>query len=90
MGNLKDKALNKSSEKKFTLTDTEFNYISSMHVSRQRIYEEQSKNMSAFLYYIAGTRLGYGAGTNLEFELDFDNDKHELIVRELPASGQAA
>lgn len=82
MGQLKDKAL--KTEKTHDLTDYEINYIKAMNSARQTIWDEQSRSMSAFLYYLAGSRLGYKLGVDLKFEIDFDSDEKKLKITELP------
>jgi hypothetical protein len=77
---VKDKP--KDNSKSFNLTNEEFEYVKAMNNARQNIYEEQGRTTAAFLYYLAGTKFGYTAGQELQFELDFDNPKHELKITE--------
>lgn len=86
MGATKSKALNQDDkEKSFNLTDQEFAYLKAMNDARQRIFQEQGQTISAFLYFVAGSRLGYKTGTdmNLQFEMDFDDETHTLRISEL-------
>lgn len=80
MARIKDKDF-----KDFTLTEAEFEYIKAAHVARNRVYEEQGRVLSSFLYYVAGSRLGYKTGQNLEFQVDFEDNKRTLKIKELPA-----
>lgn len=86
MGATKSKALNQGDkEKSFELTSQEFNYLKAMNDARQRIYAEQGRTISAFLYFVAGSRLGYKTGKDMElqFEMDFDDETHTLKITEL-------
>lgn len=81
MGSLKNKVLNQNNDgQKHELTDQEFQYLKAMNDARQRIYGEQGQTISAFLYYVAGSRLGYADSKELQFEMDFDDPKHELKI----------
>lgn len=82
MGRVKAQAATKQADSQ-KLTDEEFKYVQALTESRNRIYEEQGRTISAFLYYLAGTRLGYDGKQSLEFELDFDNPEHELKITKL-------
>lgn len=70
-------------EKNYALTDPEFHYIQRMHEARQKLYEEQGQVIAAFMKYVAGSRLGYKPDADLKFELDFKDDKHNLIITKL-------
>lgn len=83
MGRVKDKAVNKQPGKGYRLTDEEFEYIKALADSRNRIYEEQGRTITAFLNYIAGGRLGYTGEDTLEFMLDFDDPEHVLKITKL-------
>lgn len=78
MGKIKEKATN--AEKEFTLTDAEFNYLANMNTSMQNRQAEDRRVITAFLYYIATSRLGYEAGQNLKFEVDFEADGHPIKI----------
>lgn len=86
MGQTKNKVLNQDDkEKSFELTSQEFQYLKAMNDGRQRIFQEQGQTISAFLYFLAGSRLGYKTGKDikLQFELDFDDETHTLKISEL-------
>lgn len=82
MARIKDKA----DFKEFNLSESEFEYIKAANIARNRVFEEQGRVLSAFLYYLAGTRFGYKTGTDLQFELDFDDPKRILKIKEVPTA----
>ncbi len=89
MGKVKDKAINKQPDDQHKLTDEEYQYVKALSDSRTRIYEEQGRTISAFLYYIAGNRLGYDAKQDLQFELDFDDPERVLKITKLESSSSS-
>jgi hypothetical protein len=88
MGKVKDQALNQVKDtdddaSEFFLKEEEFNYIINVNIARNAIQQEYHRVMSAFLHYIAASRLGYETTDNLKFELDFDDTTHKLRVWKL-------
>lgn len=85
MGKLKDEAVKTNSEdiQQHKLNDSEANYLRLLNLSLQ-YHTLGQKIMSGFLYYICVQRLGYKAGTNLQFEFDFDKPENLLMVKLLP------
>lgn len=65
---------------KFILQEDEFNYLMNLQTSSRNSQYEFNRIISGFLYFIAIGRLGYDSGGDLKFELDFDNEKHELKI----------
>lgn len=82
MGSIKKKS---QTEETVTheLTLQEFNYVMNIQQAKQNNSNEYNRVISAFLKYICGSRLGYAADKDLQFELDFGSDKHELKVTEI-------
>lgn len=70
-------------DKVFQLTEQEFNHLKILNTSLT-FHTLKHEIISGFLYSIAHGRLGLDSGVDLQFELDFDNDKRELKVHELP------
>src|ERR1700752_83094 len=83
MGSIKNKNLD-SQEKSHTLTEAEFNSVMNLNVAKQNIINDLNKAISSYLKGIASTRLGYEYDTDLQFELDFADEKHILKITELP------
>lgn len=67
-----------------TLSEQEFNYVMNIQSAKQNVMEEYNRVISAFLKYVTSERLGYKPEDDLQFELDFSNNKHELKVTILP------
>lgn len=82
MGKIKDQALNKTEDA--ALTEAEFNYIMNVNQAKQGVAAEYDRVMSAFLSYIAISRLGYQSKQDFQFELDFADKKRVLKVTVLP------
>ena len=80
MGNIKD-SLKK--EKKHTLTDGEFNFLERLILLRNQSNTAYNQLASAFLSFVAGNRLGYKEGSELQFEVDFDKGTKVVKVREM-------
>ena len=80
MGSIKNTPLK---EEKHSLTEAEFNYIMNVNQAKQGVIEEYNRVLSAFLNYIAKSRLGYEADQNLQFEIDFADNSHTLKVTKL-------
>lgn len=85
MGNLKDQALNQSSEdtQSFILNADEVGYLRLLNVALQ-YHTLSQKIMTGFLYYVATHRLGYKDGVNLQFKFDFADDSNSLEITLLP------
>lgn len=71
-------------ETPYTLTEAEFNYVMNVQTAKQNIVDEYNRVISAFLKYVASSRLGYSPDEDLQFELDFSDSKHELKVTRIP------
>lgn len=69
--------------KSYILTEKEFNYITLLNLALQ-FSELKQKIMSGFMYYVCTHRLGYGENVNLVFEVDLEDPKRELKVKEIP------
>lgn len=82
MGSIKNSSMNPEQEHK--LTEAEFNYVMNMQTAKQTNLEQSNKMISAFLKYITASRLKYNADDDLQFELDFSDEKHILKVTRLP------
>lgn len=80
MGSIKDKA---NKEQTHTLTEEEFNYVMNINVAKQNIAEEYTRVISAFLKYIACSRLGYDPTADIQFELDFTDEGHNIKITPL-------
>jgi hypothetical protein len=80
MGSIKN---NKLKEEKHTLTDAEFNYVMNANRAKQQHIEADNLILSAFLNYVAKSRLGYEVKQDLQFELDFSDNSHTLKVIKL-------
>lgn len=79
MGKIKAK---KDDIKTYTLSEREFNYLKILNIALQ--YSTlKDKLISGFLYYICNNRFAYGEDVNLVFEIDLDDDKRELKVKEI-------
>ena len=73
---------NPEESKTYGLTDFEYRFIENLIINTQLITKQNNMTASAFLSYIAGTRLGYKTGENLRFELD--DKKHEVTITPVP------
>lgn len=69
--------------KSHILTEREFNYLQILN-NGLTFHTWKDKIMSGFLYYVCTNRLGYKEDVNLIFEMDFEDDKHELKIRNVP------
>lgn len=67
-----------------TLTEDEFNYVMNINQAKQSISQEYTRVMSSFLHYVSSSRLGYSPQDDLQFEVDFTDEKRELKVTRLP------
>jgi hypothetical protein len=59
---IKSQATDKAAEdntKEFSLEDAEFNYVMNVNQAKQNIVGEYNRVMSAFLHYVASSRVGY-------------------------------
>jgi hypothetical protein len=81
MGSIKNNHLIESTHE---LNEEEFNYLMNVNAAKQNIVQEYDRVMSAFLKYIATSRLQYPMEDDLQFELDFKDKKHELKITKLP------
>ena len=70
----------KDSVKEYQLEEAEFNYLMNINDAKNNNAQEYNRVMSAFLHYIASSRLGYAASTDLQFELDFADEKRNIKV----------
>lgn len=82
MGKLKNKLMEieELEPQTMALKDEEFNYVMNVNQARLNVNSEYNRVLSAFLHYVACNRGGYVSADNLKFELDFEDEKHELKV----------
>lgn len=71
--------IKQSKDKAHELTEQEYNMLKLMNEAL-RYNVAGNKITSGFIYYICTSRLGYEAGVDLQFELDFDKDDKILHV----------
>lgn len=81
MGSIKN---SQTAAQDHVLSEQEFNYVMNVQTAKQAIADEYNRVMSAFLKYVSTTRLGYQPADDLQFELDFTDNKHTLKVTILP------
>lgn len=81
MGDLKSKRIKKDDVKEFSLTNFELNYLKSLAVNRNEAYNSYQRAIQVFLAYLAGSKWGYNAEEQLEFEMD--NEKELVRVKVL-------
>lgn len=89
MGKVKDAVLKQPQPeegKSYDLTEYEAMYIARLNNEKNQI----NGFISGFLSYVAGTRLGYKTGENLQFEVDFDNNKVTITKILLPETTEGA
>lgn len=79
MGSIK----NTNKDTAHELTEAEFNYVMNVNQAKQNIVQEYNRVMSAFLNYVAKSRLGYAEDQDLQFELDFADNSRTLKVTKL-------
>lgn len=82
MGKLKDKIMDNNTNE-FALKEEEFNHLMNLNVAKNQIVQSANVMMSSFLHYVATNRLGYDNDDNLQFELDFEDEKRILKVTKL-------
>lgn len=87
MARLRKKVLedNNDDAKIFTLTDFEFGYVRDLNQALM-LHTLRSQLISAFLTYVATTRLGYTSireGYALQYEVDPTTEDHTLKIREV-------
>lgn len=70
MTSIKKKILEADDGSKFSLTEYEWNFINNLMVNTELVSRQNNMSAAAFLSYIAGTRLGFAEGENLQFKLD--------------------
>ena len=70
-------------DKKFTLTEREYNYLKILNLALQYNLLKD-KCISGYLYYVCSQRFGFKEDQNLQFEIDLDKDNGELTVTEIP------
>lgn len=80
MGSIKSK---KQTEKTHILTGREWNYLKIL-TSSLMFHTWKDKIISGFLYEVCNLRFRYPEDCNLIFEIDLDDDKQQLKVREVP------
>lgn len=69
--------------KTYTLTEREYDYLKVLNLATQ-FSTLRDKIISGFLYYVCNSRFGYSEEVNLVFEIDLEDDKREMKVREIP------
>ena len=82
MGSIKNMAMY-GTEQEHELTEAEFNYIMNVNDAKMKVTQEYNRVISAFLNYIAHSRLAYH-DDNLQFEVDFSDKSHKVRVTVLP------
>lgn len=65
------------------LTEREINYLKILNYALITS-TFKDKCISGFLYYVCTSRFGYKEDQSLIFEIDLDDNKNELIVKEIP------
>jgi hypothetical protein len=66
-----------------TLKKQEFDYLKILNTAlTYNVLKD--KIISGFLYTLCNNRFGYPDDMNLQFELDLEDDKMELKVRQIP------
>lgn len=73
----------KKSNKTYTLSEREFNYLKILNLALQ-FSTLKDKAISGFLYYVCNSRFGFKEDQNLIFEIDLEDDKKQLHVKEIP------
>lgn len=82
MGTIKRKDANEN-ERSWSLRPEEYNYVLAINQAKLRVAQEYTNVQSAFLNYIAKTRMGYEEKQDLQFELDFADESHTLKITKL-------
>lgn len=82
MGSIKKRSQSEKTST-HTLTEAEFNYVMNIQTAKQNIVDEYNRVTSAFLKYVSCDRLNFKPEEDLQFELDFADNKHELKVTKL-------
>lgn len=80
MGSIKN---TKGKEQSHQLTQEEFDYVLAINRAKQGVMLEYNNVQSAFLNYLAKTRMGYEDKQDLQFELDFTDKTRTLKVTKL-------
>lgn len=80
MGSIK----NSTQPQEHELNEEEFNYVLNINQAKNNIVGEYNRVISAFLKYIASSRLGYAPAEDLQFEVDFSDKKRTLKITVLP------
>ena len=84
MGAIKNKALKNSSEKKFTLTETEINVLMQYRNIAQLQLDQMLQQMtSVYLQKISVDRFGYAPNSNLGFKLDLEKSQDNITIAEV-------
>ena len=79
MGKIKKK----DTAKTHTLDEKEFNHVKLLNIAMNyNVLKDRA--ISSFLYYVCSSRFDYADNQNLVFELDLENDSHELKVTVVP------
>lgn len=65
------------------LTEEEFNYVMNINQAKQGVANEYNRVLSAFLNYVAKSRMGYKPEQDLQFELDFSDKSRTLKITKL-------
>lgn len=73
----------KNNDNTHILSEREFDYLKILNLA-MHYNVLKDKVLSGYLYYVCTTRFGYAEDTNLQFEIDLDQDTRELKVHELP------
>lgn len=65
------------------LTEREINYLKILNLALS-YNTMKDKIISGFLYFVCHSRFGYEEDKNLIFEINLEDEKRELKVREIP------
>lgn len=86
MGSIKDKALNKDTDKgkKFTLSELQINTLMQYRQTAQAQLDQMLQQLtSVYLHEVAVTKFGYPANSNLGFALDLENPQDNITITNL-------
>lgn len=84
MGTIKNKALSKEAEKKYTLTEEEIStLIQYRQVAQQNLDQMLQQLTSVYLHSVATGRFGYAPNCNLGFKLDLESKQDNIIITNL-------
>lgn len=86
MGTIKNKALGKDTEKKYTLTEDEISVLMNYRqVAQQNLDQMLQQLTSVYLHSVATGRFGYAPNCNLGFKLDLESTQDNIVITNLDA-----